>query len=224
MKKSKTRSQLFLPAIQITQSTKPNQSSMSVKNISDKVRIRNYITLYKSSNPEKPKQLDQIDSDPLKIQKKRITKSIQLNVSESKDSITESSINKSFLERKYADLVYEIQKATSDKLELIRDIATYEYNFNSQFHLKNIFERLAEFGRLMPKSCKVKDLDVMIKRIENQYQSLLVSENLDFQQEFCESEDFLIKKRVHFKIKEAFLHKSIVISDVHGIITIHGTK
>ena len=75
------------------------------------------------------------------------------------------------LEQTSKILTYDIQKAMSDKLELIRDLSTYEYNFSSECDVFTTLHKIYDIVRPLPHA--VKSIEEIIHNESSCYETLL---------------------------------------------------
>lgn len=125
------------------------------------------------------------------------------------------------LQRKCTDLIYDIQKAKSDKLELARDIATYDYEFSKSLKVLDSLSKINLLSKSIPDtSLEINELDNQISSSFTNY--LQISDSHHTMQ--LEPETFELKHPAYSKVKSTLLTCSIKISDIPCIAHIHGTK
>ena len=228
MRINSSSSKLSLPTLQnqpIKAKVLPNHSisKPSIGTLTEKARIRNYISLY-SSTIIKPfsKQADRTDADIEETS--NIGKSFSKMNSKIKSGL-ESVIKPgdciATLTRKSSELLYEIKKAMSDKLELMRDVSTYEFEYTQGSF---VIEKLSE----------IRDLALGIIEFESE------SDNLEsmFRDGFrdlaklddrkgkfvAQSECFELKYPAYSKVKSTLLNCAVRISEISCIAHVYGTK
>lgn len=108
------------------------------------IRIKNYTRIY-SARPSSCRE-------PSKPIQKTINTS---KISKPSPSVDMSRFsfrpeNMKNLEKLSKSLLYEVQKASSDRLELIRDLSTYDYNFSNAVNLKQKLETFINLSFLLP--------------------------------------------------------------------------
>ena len=230
--KNKTKSAVLLPKLPKSRinyhlSSKPQIS----RSIAEKSRIKNYIHLYSSSHPDNPMNNS---TDRLEIDNKteelgntintiKTTKINIKNITNSISGISNPGFNTLSLQRKCTELSYEIQKASSDKLELIRDIATYEYNFSKDHDIENKLFDINQWATNLLDKDSESDTCSIIDTIQSQYNNLILKED-DYSQTINEIECFGIRHQLYSKIKSKLLYSSIIISDIPCIVHINGTR
>lgn len=108
------------------------------------IRIKNYTRIY-SARPSSCRE----SSKPTK---KTTNNSIKSKPSPSIDMSRFSfhPENLKNLEKLSKSLLYEVQKASSDRLELIRDLSTYDYNFSNAVNLKRKLETFVNLSSPLP--------------------------------------------------------------------------
>jgi hypothetical protein len=196
-------------------------SKPSISTLTEKARIRNYISLY-SSTTLKPfsKQADRSDQDleEVSTQGKSL---IKLNSKIKNISEVSSKPADATLQRKSNDLLYEIQKAKSDKLELMRDVSTYEYEFSGQ---PFVLEKLSEIKDL---AFEIPDIDLNSQSLDLLFEKAL-KDCLDLSEvrgKFSpEGESFDVKRSAYSKAKTTLLKCSVRISEIPCVAHVFGTK
>lgn len=196
----------------------------STLNQGEKQLKKNYLSLYSSSksnpktrNPREPKDQD-LKTEDLGNSKIIIKNFKTINLANNlpgtiHNEVLESNHN---LRKKEAKLLYEIQKARSDKLEIMRDLATYDYNFDRKYNLKPVLYRIKEITEVIndvqyhSTFCPVVDPADL-----GCYKALGASP---------ETEDFSIKYQAPHKTKETLMQGSFIISNIPCIVNICGTK
>lgn len=223
-----SKSKLSLPSLphksQNSFVTLQGKSSTSIVSFTEKIRIRNYVSLYSSKkvlvhkDPANGKNPDfQVEEAGNKsVQKKN---SLKFPIG-TQDDTSFSSLS---LQRKCSDLTYEIQKALSDKLELIRDIATYEYSFSKTCRVEAAVTQLHDWAKKLPDKGPDSEIAEITDKVQSSFSELLWPKTSQIAY-VPETEDFGIKQETYSKTKLLLFRGSFVISDVPCILKISGTK
>ncbi|OMJ68084.1 hypothetical protein SteCoe_34564 [Stentor coeruleus] len=201
----------------------------------EKVRIRNYINLYKGNGiMSKEKTLTKFQDlnqkcekieETMNISRKVLRKSTIIKINtQNVTKISDSCVYTKDLERKSNEIVYDIQKAQSDKLELMRDIATYEKEFSDAYNLRNVLDKINyQSSNLLPESNLFDDVSPMVSKIQKGF--------YDIEEDLCtictyatECENFELKKTLYSKAKQVLFSGSFLISDIPCVVKIYGTK
>lgn len=230
MRSHSNSSKLNLPSL-VNQPIKPkiltnsHTSKASIAILAEKTRVRNYFSLYSSTaTKDLVKTAEKSDhEDEGTGQIKHLVKmnSGLKNISEIVAKPTKNIDCLQALQRKCTDLIYEIQKAKSDKLELERDMATYEYEFSKSIKIFESLSKINELSKSIPDtSLEINDLDDQLSSSFTNY--LRIADSPHTLQ--IDSEVFELKHPAYSKAKSTLLTCSIKISDIPCIAHIHGTK
>lgn len=192
--------------------------------LAEKTRVRNYISLYSSTASKeflRPAEKSEHEDDTAQF--KTISKKNTgiKNISDTSAKPIKTSDGLQVLQRKCSELLYDIQKAMSDKLELTRDIATYEHEFKKNKREPEALTRISELTKSIP------DIDLEISEIDELLLSSFTKflEITDSQHTYQpEPEIFELKHPAYSKVKSTLLNCSIKISDIPCIAHIYGTK
>jgi hypothetical protein len=145
-------------------------------------RVNNYVSLYKnetsSRQAKRPQSRDTRRDENNTSNDNSMSQGIRL--SESRKSMLKNTLiiatklnsqkTAAKLDRTNAQIKavsYEIQKARSDRLELRRDLATYEYNFGSSIDLK---PRLVS---LKQESLNLPDVSDIVTKVDNEEKEMI---------------------------------------------------
>ena len=196
----------------------------SIAVLADKTRVRNYISLYSSTAPKdflKLPEKNEQDDDTAQIRTfSKVNTGIK-NLSETSAKVLKASDCLQVLQRKCNELLYDIQKAKSDKLELTRDVATYEHEFKKN---KRVFEALSSISELA-QSIPATDLEIpeINDLLLSGFSQFLKATDPQFKYQ-PEPEVIELKHPAYSKVKSTLLNCSLKISDTPCIAHIHGTK
>jgi hypothetical protein len=194
---------------------------LNQKNIS--IRTKNYIRVYSA---QKSKPRDQSSKD---------FKGSELNCSHRKknsDNVSGVSFNNPSiysLEQTAKSLLYDIQKAASDKYEIMRDTSTFDYNFSNEKGLLSTFKQLHEISKPLPDSSNlIRDI---IMQESSFYNSLLkgitnissLKTNL-LKDYYDEIEYFGIKKKNSAQKLNTVYKGNFIISGVRSIVSLTSDK
>ena len=133
------------------------------------------------------------------------------------------------LEQTSKTLTYDIQKAMSDKLELIRDLSTYEYNFSSECDVFTTLHKIHDILRPLPQT--VRAIEEIIHNEISCYKTLLnglttvsslsTKENFD---ESTESEDLIVRGINKTQLLSTVFEGFSIISGVRCMVSLVSDK
>ena len=220
----------------------------SVYNFSKKPRTESFVgnSLSNSMNKTNPKVKEIVRAYGKSMSRSRSTrhamKSLQKTEDKSIHSITsqeQPKFNtlastrspKASTQNKIKSLLYDIQKAKSDKLELVRDLATYEFNFSSHSKLSEkcqfITQASNEFSELSVVETSIHQQKLFMEKLKSGV-SRLVNIEKNFSNKWVsaevEIEHFYLKKSSAGNNLEEVYKGSVKVSGEVCLVRVKGDK
>lgn len=145
----------------------------------------------------------------------------------SRQSLRPTSIY--YLQQTSKSLLYDIQKAGSDKSELIRDISTYDYNFSTEKNLFTILHKLNNTSKRFPESVELLKQSTINESLhyEDLNQGLTkfhkIKPIINLKPESF-TEDFRVKKVNSVHLQSNVFQGSTTISGIYSIVSLISDK
>ncbi|OMJ80904.1 hypothetical protein SteCoe_18764 [Stentor coeruleus] len=163
-------------------------------------------------------------------------KNMDLNLSINPDKPSHEISRQSFrptsiycLQQTAKSLLYDIQKAGSDKSELIRDISTYDYNFSTEKSLFRTLHQLNSISKYFPESVELLKKSAINESFhyEDLNQGLTkfhtIQPIINLKPERF-TEDFRVKKLNSTHLQSNVFQGSTIISGIYTIVSLISDK